>query len=291
MRSVEVPLLPDEKANGGYFEPPDDVPARYVSARHDACGAETRVRLPESVPARAVRRLRCSGCEQEFDAAEVSEARRSRSPKLDPQGRGWKLASIPIAAVAVIAALIALQGGGDEPSVAPIAPSQAGETPAADSAQGSGQATAGASKPSKHTKLVRGSSYSLALPAGWERVAPPGGATFAAISADGDADATLWVDEDPKLDFPRFVDQSLEQLQGLAGSARIVGRVPAPTPEGTIVQLAADAPEGQPSYEVTLRASGPYRYYLATSVQPGSSVKTAHDAELIAGSFTPEAGQ
>ena len=55
-----------------------------------------------------------------------------------------------------------------------------------------------------------------------------------------------------------------------------------------MVKLAADAPEGQPSYEVTLRVAGPYRYYLATSVQPDASAKAAHGAELIAGSFTPE---
>ena len=34
------------------------------------------------------------------------------------------------------------------------------------------------------------------------------------------------------------------------------------------MRLAADAPPGAPAYEVTLRASGPYRYYLATTVQP-----------------------
>ena len=60
----------------------------------------------------------------------------------------------------------------------------------------------------------------------------------------------------------------MAQLEALAGSANIVERVPAPTEEGTIVRLAADAPAGQPSYAVTLRVAGPYRYYLATTVQP-----------------------
>jgi hypothetical protein len=148
----------------------------------------------------------------------------------------------------------------------------------------------GGAKVSEDATLVRGSSYSLALPGGWEQIQPEGGATFAAISADGGADATLWIERDPNLDFPTFVARSVEQLRGLAGSARVVERVPAPTIEATVIRLAADAPEGQPSYEVTLRAVGPYRYYLATSVQPDASADAVEGAELVAGSFTPELG-
>ena len=138
-------------------------------------------------------------------------------------------------------------------------------------------------------KLVRGSAYSLALPAGWKQIAPQGGATFAAVADDGGADAQLWISEDPKLDFPTFVRQSLTQLEALAGSARIVSRAPAPSADETIVTLAADAPSGQPSYEVPLRVSGPYRYYLATSVQPDASREAVEGSELISGSFEPEA--
>ena len=76
-------------------------------------------------------------------------------------------------------------------------------------------------------------------------------------------------------------------LKGLAGSARVVERVAAPTADGTIVHLAADAPAGSPQYEVTLRAGGPYRYYLATTVQPDASDRAADGAELIHGSFQP----
>ena len=97
---------------------------------------------------------------------------------------------------------------------------------------------------------MRESSYSLALPAGWERIDPPAGATFAAVAADGSADATLWITQDPKLDFPTFVSQSLTQLETLAGAAEVVERIPGPTAETTIVRLAADAPAGQPIYEV-----------------------------------------
>ncbi len=55
------------------------------------------------------------------------------------------------------------------------------------------------------------------------------------------------------------------------------------------MKLAADAPPGQPSYAVTLRVSGDYRYYLATTVQPDASAEAVQAADLIAGSFTPEA--
>ena len=63
--------------------------------------------------------------------------------------------------------------------------------------------------------------------------------------------------------------------------------MPAPTPEGTVVVLAADAPAGEPTYEVTLRAAGPYRYYLATSVEPDASAAAVEGAELIAGLVHP----
>ena len=89
-------------------------------------------------------------------------------------------------------------------------------------------------KGSKKTKFVSESTFSLALPEGWERIDPPAGATFAAVAADGGADATLWITEDPKLEFPTFITESLRQLETLAGSARVVERVPAPTADGTI---------------------------------------------------------
>ena len=54
--------------------------------------------------------------------------------------------------------------------------------------------------------------------------------------------------------------------------------------------MAADAPAGQPSYEITQRVAGPYRYNLPTSVEPGASEKASDGADLIAGSFTPDLG-
>ncbi len=213
-------------------------------------------------------------------------------PSLNPESRSWKLLSIPIAAVLVIIGLFLLNGGSEEPTI-PVAPPAAKANNAAGAAGAAGgkeQDSNGGDvpKPSKDTQFVSESLYSLAMPAGWQRIDPPAGATFAAVAPDGAADATLWIKEDPKLDYPTFISQSLTQLETLAGNAEIVERIQGPSAESTIVRLAADAPPGLPSYEVTLRAAGPYRYYLATSVQPDASAEVADGADLVAGSLTPE---
>jgi hypothetical protein len=75
----------------------------------------------------------------------------------------------------------------------------------------------------------------------------------------------------------------------VAGSAHVEDRTTAPTADGTIVTLAADPPAGGPAYEVTLRVAGPYRYYLATTVEPDASPEAADGAELIHNSFVPVA--
>jgi hypothetical protein len=324
---VERAPLGIEAANGGFPEPPDG-PVRVVSARHPECGAATRLRLPVALSADVVRRVQCVGCAEAYETevvvelgleeseptppAEASKPRRRRAvprprlpqtrlprprlPRLhlpelrviDPSDPAWRTASVPIAAVAVIGGLMALQrldGTGAQPASEPAAAAKASAAPAAAAA-----ASDGARKGARaQAQLVRGSSFSVALPQGWERVPPQGGATFAAVSAAGDADATLWIERDPSLDFARFEARSLDQLRALAGSARVVERVAAPRPEATVVRLAAVAPPGQPEFEVTLRASGPYRYYLATTVQPDASRAAIEGAELIHGSFTPEA--
>jgi hypothetical protein len=200
----------------------------------------------------------------------------------DPDSRAWRLATIPVAAIAVIAGLLLLQGGGSDETDTPFA----GSAPVVEKPSGGEGSGGGAGKPAS-ASFVRESSFSLALPAGWERTPPADGATFAAATDGGDADATLWVERDPGLSFAEFEASSLDTLKGLAGSARVVERVAAPTADGTIVHLAADAPAGSPQYEVTLRAGGPYRYYLATTVQPDASDRAADGAELIHGSFQP----
>lgn len=307
--------------NGGFPEPAADQPVRLVSARHETCGRETRVRLPGVVPARAVRRVVCWRCREPFEcehvreldvrgrepmtsvaaveAAERLETRpnpispslsdgqigfeeKRRTPSGRPPGRAWRLASVPLAAVAVIAALLLIQGSDGPPAPAPALP--------AASAPPAGAGNAGRAARQADAELVRGQSFTIALPAGWERADAPSGAAFAALAPGAAADATLWVERQPNLDFAEFERRSLAQLEAIAGSAQVVERVSAPTPDATIVHLAADSPPGEPSYEVTLRSAGDYRYYLATTVEADAPGATFDGAELLHNSLVPEAG-
>ena len=302
---LAAPSLEGGPTNGGFPEPVEGVAVRVLRAEHGACGRETRMRLPAAVPAEAVRRVVCQGCANPYDAANVEDvgieeaippdppSRRSLRggplplPALpqwlrDPRGRAWRYLSIPVAAVAVIGALVAIQGA-DEPD----APFSAPTPPPAAPAPAPEPGTPPASEPAGAASLIRESSFTLALPAGWERRDAEGGATFSAATADGSADVALWVERAPGLSVAEFESRSLDQLEALAGSSRVVDRVAGPTPEETIVRLAADAPAGSASYEVTLRSSGPLRYYLATTVQPGAPRQAATAAELIHGSFLP----
>jgi len=309
----------DVPANGGFPEPPPGGIVRVVRAEHEACGHATRVRLPAQLAPAAVRRVVCQGCAETYDAphveevelvvpdpdatrtpvshnqamlpaalatsaAEAASAPRRRllglrlpaPPPLpawlkDPRSLGWRLVSIPLAAAAVIGGLLLIQGDSNE-SPSPFA----GAVPAAN------ESPAG-----QDASLVQESSFSLALPPRWKRTGATGGATFAATSPRGDADVTLWVERDPGLAFAEFETRSLKQLKSLAGSARVTERLAGSTPEGTVVRLAADAPAGSPAYEVTLRAAGPYRYYLATTVQPDASRASVEGVGLVHGSFAP----
>jgi hypothetical protein len=264
-----------------------------VAARHEGCAEATRVRLPRTVPARAVRRVRCSQCSRDFDAGPVEDVtaapprRFALADRFDPSSRAWQLASLGLAAAAVIGGLLLIQGGDDRPQAGQPAalspPSTPPPSPSKHKQQGSSH-----SKTSKHTTLVAGSSYHLALPAHWEQVNPPSGATFKAVAPGGDADVTLWIERDPGLSFDAFVNQSKRQLESLTGSPPKQDLSPAPTANDSIATLTADAPSNQPSYEVTLRAAGDYRYYLAKSVQPNASSEAADGADLVRDSFAPE---
>ena len=206
-----------------------------------------------------------------------------RRPRLDPHGPAWRWISAPLAAAVVVGALMLIQGSGGSEVAPPALPATASApaTPAAGHGHGAAKAKGG------DAHYVRQSTFSLALPAGWHRVGAEGGATFAAAAIGGGGDATLWVERDPKLDFPAFEARSLEQLRQIAGSARVVDRVAAPTADGTVVTLATDAPVKSPEYKVTLRVAGPYRYYLATTVDPDAPRAAVDGAALIHGSFTP----
>lgn len=243
---------------------------RVVRSAHLTCGAHTRIRLPNAVPARAVRRVVCDGCQRPYDSHLVEEVRPSLWRDLPP-GRTWRIASVAIAAVAVIGGLFLIQSLDDDSPRGPVAVPE-----------GAGPAQA---------RFVREPTFSLALPPGWKRTDPPRGAAFAAAPVDGTGDVTLWIERDPELDFAEFEARSLAQLRELAGTAEVSERVSGPTPEQTVIRLRADAPEGSGAsapYEVTLRAAGPYRYYLGTSLDPDPSPPAIQGVQLIHDSFTPE---
>lgn len=292
---------------------------RVVRAAHPSCGAETRIRLPGYLPSRAVRRVVCGGCSQAYEAEAVEVPATESAPPLapvgsDPRGlsaegaepprprgsdpglsRLWTWLGVPLAAVAVIAALILLQDGEDpSPTVTVGAPGTA-SAPEASSAQGGGDSGGGgaaaAAAEDSGAQFVTQPGFSLALPPGWEQTPAEGGAALTAASTDGTADATLWIERAPDLSFAEFEGRSLEQLRSLTGNAEVLERIPAPTAAGTVVRLRADTPEGtgvSAPYDVTLRSAGPYRYYLATTVQPGASRQASEGADLIHGSFVPE---
>ncbi|HEX6117597.1 MAG TPA: hypothetical protein VFY99_10885 [Solirubrobacterales bacterium] len=307
------------ESNGGFPEPPEGDPVRIVRAAHASCGAETRIRLPGYLPSRTVRRVVCDECRQAYDADAIEEenagsdptvassgeppvagnaappatpTRRARLPQ--PSSRLWTWVGIPVAAVAVVAGLILLQGGEDPSPTVTVGAPGTPAAPEASSAQGDREAASGAAAgdgADSGARFVTQPGYSLALPPGWEQTPAEGGAAFTAASTDGTADATLWIERAPDLSFAEFETRSLEQLRSLTGNAEVLERIPAPTAAGTVVRLRADTPEGtgvSAPYDVTLRAAGPYRYYLATTVQPGASRQASEGADLIHGSFVPE---
>ena len=290
---------------------------QLVRCRHDACGATTLVRLPRAIPTEAVRVVVCGGCQGSFDVGEIEElgvlapaTREAVAAPVSPAARAtrrrvggsplegrWALIAVPVALAAVIGGLLLIQGGGGSSSPAPPAPTSSAASSSAAVAAGSASGgAAGASAPaprpaaSKNATLIRGSTYTLALPPGWVRTGPQGRATFAAREAAGGADASLWVRRKPSLDLQSFEAQSLARMRAFVGSANVVDRVGAPTAQDTIIRLGANSAPGQPTYDVTLRLAGPYRYYLATTLQPNPSPDAAKGVQLIANSLTPTPG-
>jgi hypothetical protein len=193
------------------------------------------------------------------------------------RSRRWGLpvAGLMAAVTVAVVVLVVLRGDGDETTPGPGSPLPQSEPPSVIS----------------DPQLVEEQGFSIAVPDSWHRVKPPEGASFAAISDDGLGDATLWVDHDPKLDFDDFVDQSLAGLEGLGENAEVADRVEGPTPETSIAVLEAEVPVNggvAGPYRVTLRAAGPYRYYLAISIGAGAPPRLLADAQLLSASFRPQ---
>jgi len=285
--------------NGGFPLPAPGDPERLVESGHDGCSGRTRVRLPGALPTRAVRRVVCDHCGERFDAAEVVEVQSERK-RMDlslPAGLDARWLSLPVAALAVFAVLSLMRGDDSTPQGAPASAESAVEKAAEPGGAGGPKEGTGAGAAKTpvvpgDAQLVAESTFSLALPPGWDRVTPAAGATFAAVSPDSTADATLWIQSDPKLDMASFEANSLDQLEVLAGSAEVVDRQLGPTVESSSITLAPKgAPEGTPAVKVILRGSGDNWFYLATTIQPGAGADAVAGVELIQGSFITQGGK
>ena len=187
---------------------------------------------------------------------------------------GLPIAGLCLAAVVLGIVLLASGGSDDselsarDASVAPVEPPSA----------------------ISQSQFVEERGFSIALPDDWHRTKAPEGASFSARSDDGLGEATLWVARDPKLTFDEFIDQSLAGLEQLGENADRERPGRGLVTGNAIAELKADVPlDGGLAgpYRVTLRAAGPYRYYLATSIGAGAPPRLLADAELLSASFRP----
>ena len=307
------------------------------------------MRVPRVLAASAVRRVVCDGCREPFDcegalddgvgeaaplaAAAVAAERptpapqaegagaarpaRSRMPRWlsDPESDAWRYLSIPIAAAAVIGALLLIQsltdsaprsrsasthapggskggaanaagGGGAASADKGANPGQGSSSSNSSNSQaGSGAASGGSSASAVNgAEVITGPSYKITIPPGWHGTQPKSGATFAAAADDGTADASLFVRRDPGVSFSNFQSLSLAQAHQVADSVHVVKHA-----HGPGVELAAGPQPGKPAYDVTLLAAGPYRYYLATTVDPNASRVAVEGANIVHKSFVPVA--
>ncbi len=103
--------------NGGFPEPLAGEAVRLVRCRHDACGAATRVRLPQVLPATVVRHIVCDGCREPFDSHQIFDVgvahplrpAQVSSGHFSLHGHAWRYLSIPIAAAMVGGALALIE--------------------------------------------------------------------------------------------------------------------------------------------------------------------------------------
>jgi hypothetical protein len=139
--------------------------------------------------------------------------------------------------------------------------------------------------------VVEERGFALSLPVGWTEDEAPEGALYAASNEDGSARSVLWVERKPELSFGSYVASSLNGLQTLGTDAKIIDQTQGRSLEASSARLSAEVPlDGQAPgpYRVTLRAAGPYRYYLASSVAHDAPAGALAEAELLGGSLRPE---
>ena len=157
--------------------------------------------------------------------------------------------------------------------------------------------TAGEPDSATEEKFLEIGGYSITLPDGWHDSPRPPGAALAATSGDGLASTTLIIRHNPRLDMEGYERRSLRDLEKLGGDAQVVAKVEGETPEDSSVDLQATVPVGAEliaadqeltsTHRVTLRVAGPYRYYLATTIQPGASEDLLEEAEDLGHSLRP----
>ena len=179
-------------------------------------------------------------------------------------------------------------GGGNAAAEVPVAPAPEAEA---------SPDTPDAPKSAAEDKFVEVGGYSLALPDGWRTSPRPPGSAFAARSADGLATTTLWIRRNPSLDFDAFKKRSKRSLGKLGSNVQVLSQVDGRTPADSSVQLGADVPLGGDlvpadqqvisTYRVTLRASGPFRFYLATTIQPGAPEALFGQADELGHNLRP----
>ena len=140
------------------------------------------------------------------------------------------------------------------------------------------------------TEFLKTGGFSLPLPRGWSHAPGAPDAALTAVSADGLATTTLWIERQPDLAFGAFERNSLASLATLGENARVIERTVAPRIEASSASLRAEVPAAGGSsspYLVTLRASGPYRYRLATTIQPGAPAPLISEAEALGERLQP----
>lgn len=178
-----------------------------------------------------------------------------------------------------------------------VLPGPGGGNAAAEVPDQSSAATGSAPESAAEDKFLELGGYSINLPDGWRTSPRPPGAAFAASSGDGLATATLWIRRNPGLSFHAFERRSERSLSKLGENVSVVSEVKGATMADSSVELSAEVPIGSELipddqelisvYRVTLRGSGPYRYYLATQIQPGAPAARLAEAEELAHGLRP----